>query len=128
MYGFPYIADCIGSDFRGPCKNASAPVPCGDGTCRSDFVDCLRSLSRLELRTQALQQEKQQRQEQQGQEQQDGAPGGVSQADSVPEWLRGAWTFDGKGVLKDGERRQEAPQQIDNAPTVNWFANKKYGG
>jgi len=44
-YGFPFVSDCVGSSFTGPCKDSKAPVPCGDGTCRSDYVTCLRALS-----------------------------------------------------------------------------------
>jgi hypothetical protein len=50
VYGFPLVSECVGSSFIGPCKNMSLPVPCGDGTCRSDYVDCLRAMSRLELK------------------------------------------------------------------------------
>lgn len=46
-YGFPYISDCVDSTaFRGPCTDPTKPVPCGDGQCRSDYIDCLRSLLR----------------------------------------------------------------------------------
>ena len=31
--------------FTGPCKDSATPVPCGDGTCRSDYVSCLRAMS-----------------------------------------------------------------------------------
>ena len=50
LYGFPFVSDCVGSSYIGPCKNNSLPVPCGDGTCRSDFVDCLRAMSLLEIK------------------------------------------------------------------------------
>ena len=44
QYGIPYISDCVGSDFRGPCLSSELPVPCGDRTCRSTFVECLAAL------------------------------------------------------------------------------------
>jgi len=43
-YGIPYISDCVGSSFRGPCRSSDLPVPCGDKTCRSTFVECLQVL------------------------------------------------------------------------------------
>ena len=51
-YNFPFVSECVGpSDAaNGPCKDSSAPVPCGDGTCRSDYVACLRALSDAERR------------------------------------------------------------------------------
>jgi hypothetical protein len=51
-YNFPFVSDCVGgSGFSGPCKDSRAPVPCGDGSCRSDYVSCLRALSRSERAT-----------------------------------------------------------------------------
>jgi hypothetical protein len=46
-YNFPFVSECVGpSDSgNGPCRDSAAPVPCGDGTCRSDYVACLRALS-----------------------------------------------------------------------------------
>eukprot|EP00802_Teleaulax_amphioxeia_P005385 Tamp_05389.p1 GENE.Tamp_05389~~Tamp_05389.p1 ORF type:complete len:825 (-),score=116.94 Tamp_05389:513-2654(-) len=49
QYGIPYISDCVGSDFRGPCLSSSLPVPCGDRTCRSTFVECLAALMQQEV-------------------------------------------------------------------------------
>jgi hypothetical protein len=49
QYGIPYISDCVGSEFRGPCLSSSLPVPCGDRTCRSTFVECLGALMELEV-------------------------------------------------------------------------------
>ncbi|XP_070556270.1 uncharacterized protein [Ptychodera flava] len=49
-YNFPYISNCVGSDFSGPCYDPKYPVPCGDHTCRSTYVECLRALSDLELK------------------------------------------------------------------------------
>jgi hypothetical protein len=45
-YNFPYVSECVGaSEFTGPCKDSAFPVPCGDGTCKSDYISCLRALS-----------------------------------------------------------------------------------
>lgn len=53
-YNFPFVSDCVSSpSFTGPCKESQNPVPCGDGTCRSDYVSCLRALSEKE-RTDSL--------------------------------------------------------------------------
>ena len=48
-YNFPFVSDCVGSQFRGPCKDPVFPVPCGDGTCQTDYVACLRAMSKKEL-------------------------------------------------------------------------------
>ena len=48
-YNFPFVSDCVGnSGFSGPCKDSQAPVPCGDVSCRSDYISCLRALSEVE--------------------------------------------------------------------------------
>ena len=58
-YGFPHINSCVGSeknkkDFlrlsggNHKCKESNAPVPCGDGSCQSDYISCLKVLSKLE--------------------------------------------------------------------------------
>ena len=58
-YGFPHINSCVGSeknkkDFlrlsggNHKCKESNAPVPCGDGSCQSDYISCLTVLSKLE--------------------------------------------------------------------------------
>lgn len=45
-YNFPFVSDCVATvPSSGPCKESERPVPCGDGTCRSDYVSCLRALS-----------------------------------------------------------------------------------
>ena len=50
-YNFPFVSDCVGSSFSSSnCKDTASPVPCGDGTCRSDYVACLRALSDSERR------------------------------------------------------------------------------
>ena len=46
-YGFPYISDCIGTKFKGPCKDPAKPVPCDtkpEGTCQSDYITCLKKM------------------------------------------------------------------------------------
>jgi len=52
-YNFPYVGDCVGtqkgSTFKTPCKNPSLPVPCADGECKANFVECLRDLRELEI-------------------------------------------------------------------------------
>ncbi|XP_077864238.1 uncharacterized protein LOC144349562 [Saccoglossus kowalevskii] len=50
QYNFPFISSCVGSDFSGPCTDSRFPVPCGDHTCRSTYVECLQALSDLENR------------------------------------------------------------------------------
>ena len=52
-YGIPYISDCVLSDFHGPCTAPNKPVPCGDRTCRSTFVECLQVLLDMNARHQA---------------------------------------------------------------------------
>ncbi|CAH1773495.1 unnamed protein product [Owenia fusiformis] len=47
-YGFTEPAKCVGSDFIGPCEDSRYPVPCGDYTCKSTYIECLRSLAQLE--------------------------------------------------------------------------------
>lgn len=44
QFGFGLISNCVGSDFLGPCKDSLKPVPCGDYTCRSSFIECLQAL------------------------------------------------------------------------------------
>ena len=45
------MSDCVGSSFSSSnCKDSASPVPCSDGTCRSDYVTCLRALSDGERR------------------------------------------------------------------------------
>mgnify|MGYP007044696272 CR=1 FL=1 len=83
-YNFPFISDCVWSDFNGkpcvvtcwcgrggsfvvgetllimdllrmtslvgPCDDSAYPVPCGDGTCHSDYISCLRALTAMKKR------------------------------------------------------------------------------
>jgi hypothetical protein len=59
-YGFPHINSCVGGKIKNDfvshggkkCKESNAPVPCGDGTCRSDYISCLKVLSKLERKHQ----------------------------------------------------------------------------
>uniref|UniRef100_A0A7S0SUE0 Uncharacterized protein n=1 Tax=Chromulina nebulosa TaxID=96789 RepID=A0A7S0SUE0_9STRA len=46
VYGLPYVSDCIGKvDSSLKCSDMKKPVPCGDGTCHSDYISCLRSMA-----------------------------------------------------------------------------------
>jgi len=49
VYGLAFISDCVGEQQYGTkaisCPNLKLPVPCGDGTCHSDYISCLRSYS-----------------------------------------------------------------------------------
>src|SRR5690554_4370023 len=48
-YGLPFVSDCVGSEFKGPCPDSRYPVPCGDETCHSDYISCLRAMVKLEI-------------------------------------------------------------------------------
>jgi hypothetical protein len=48
-YNFPYMSDCIGSSFNGPCPEPAAPVPCGNGKCTTDYIACLKSMKQTEM-------------------------------------------------------------------------------
>ena len=59
VYNLPFVSDCVGQRaFRYglhsrtagksdvvKCDDLERPVPCADGTCHSDYISCLRSLS-----------------------------------------------------------------------------------
>ena len=49
VYGLAFISDCVGEQQYGTkavsCPSLKFPVPCGDGTCHSDYISCLRSYS-----------------------------------------------------------------------------------
>ena len=49
VYGLAFISDCVGEQRFGSkaisCPNLKLPVPCGDGTCHSDYISCLRAYS-----------------------------------------------------------------------------------
>ncbi len=48
VYNLPFISDCVGNrETKGnlDCPDLALPVPCGDGTCHSDYISCLHSLS-----------------------------------------------------------------------------------
>ena len=49
-YNFPFMSDCVRSDFEGPCSSVALPIPCGDGTCRANYIDCLQALLDYEAR------------------------------------------------------------------------------
>lgn len=44
VYNIAFISDCIGSEAgrKLTCPDLQRPVPCGDGTCHSDYISCLR--------------------------------------------------------------------------------------
>lgn len=50
QFNFPFISHCVGdqSSFSGPCTDSRYPVICGDGSCKSTYIECLRSLADLE--------------------------------------------------------------------------------
>jgi hypothetical protein len=48
-YNFPFMSECIGSDFSGPCPEPAAPVPCGNGECTTDYIACLKSMTKSEM-------------------------------------------------------------------------------
>lgn len=43
-----HLSGCVSSAFTGPCKDPFKTVPCGDHTCRSTYVECLRAIYDLE--------------------------------------------------------------------------------
>ena len=45
VYNFDVISECVKSSFEGPCPDTKYPIACGDGTCKSDYVSCLRDES-----------------------------------------------------------------------------------
>ncbi|XP_064605152.1 uncharacterized protein LOC135470257 isoform X3 [Liolophura sinensis] len=48
-YQFKLISNCVGnSGFDGPCTDSRFPVPCGDRSCRSTYIECLQVLNQLE--------------------------------------------------------------------------------
>jgi len=44
VYNIAFISDCIGSELgrKITCPDLKNPVPCGDGSCHSDYISCLR--------------------------------------------------------------------------------------
>ena len=48
-----HLSECVSSSYTGPCKDPSKPVPCGDHTCRSTYVACLRAIYELEAQEKA---------------------------------------------------------------------------
>merc|ERR1711871_1803354 len=56
-YGFAHISDCVGGKMNEifkkkggkKCKESSHPVPCGDGSCQTDYISCLKVMSKIEL-------------------------------------------------------------------------------
>lgn len=44
VYNFEVISECVQSLFKGPCSDTRYPIACGDGTCKSDYISCLRDI------------------------------------------------------------------------------------
>ena len=101
-YNFPHVAECVGSWFEGPCDDSARPVPCGDGTCHTDYISCLRSLS-----------EKVMEKKRKEMEEDDSSSSSSSDDDIFSSFLRGAsrgessqgfegeWSYGSRGVRKD---------------------------
>ena len=68
------------------CDESNAPVPCGDGSCQSDYIKCLKVLSSLERskRKRALPK--------------------VTKSSLMDMWHRKEWTFSNKGIVKTNLR------------------------
>lgn len=45
VYNFGVISDCISSKFNDQCTDPTAPIACGDGTCKTDYISCLRDIN-----------------------------------------------------------------------------------
>ena len=93
-YGFPHINSCVGGKVKTDfvrnggkkCDESNAPVPCGDGSCQSDYIKCLKVLSSLERskRKRALPK--------------------VTKSSLMDMWHRKEWTFSNKGIVKTNLR------------------------
>ncbi|XP_005110315.2 uncharacterized protein LOC101864487 [Aplysia californica] len=46
LVDIPGIASCVRSQFGGPCNDSRYPVPCGDKSCRSTYIECLQVMQR----------------------------------------------------------------------------------
>ena len=49
QYGFPFISHCVGLEYGSKdapkkCTDSRFSTPCGDGTCKATYVDCLGAL------------------------------------------------------------------------------------
>ena len=45
VYNFGVISDCVSSKFDNHCTDPAAPIACGDGTCKTDYISCLRDMN-----------------------------------------------------------------------------------
>lgn len=45
VYNFDIISDCVSSKFDNHCTDPAAPIACGDGTCKTDYISCLRDMN-----------------------------------------------------------------------------------
>ena len=64
------------------CEESNAPVPCGDGSCQSDYISCLKVLSKME-RTKRKR-----------------AAPKITKSSLLEMWRKKEWTFSNKGVVK----------------------------
>lgn len=49
LYDFPFVGDCVGGmPAKSKCTEPEAPVPCGDGTCTTDYITCLRRTAKAD--------------------------------------------------------------------------------
>ena len=89
-YGFPHINSCVGGKIKTDfvrnggkkCEESNAPVPCGDGSCQSDYISCLKVLSKME-RTKRKR-----------------AAPKITKSSLLEMWRKKEWTFSNKGVVK----------------------------
>ena len=44
VYNFNLISDCVSSKFNDNCRDPKTPISCGDGTCKTDYISCLRDI------------------------------------------------------------------------------------
>lgn len=102
-YNFPYISDCVGSWFSGPCDDPAYTVPCGDGKCHSDYISCLRSLADISREKEAKKRSDALRIS--GDVTIPGLRGTVYKADESfsPEGFEGAWSYGSKGVVVEAK-------------------------
>ena len=100
-YNFPHVSECVGSWFEGPCDDSARPVPCGDGTCHTDYISCLRSLS-----DKVMEKKRKESEELDGGDSSHDGDGfssflrGASRGESS-EGFEGEWSYDSRGFKKE---------------------------
>ncbi|XP_062506504.1 uncharacterized protein LOC134183072 [Corticium candelabrum] len=112
-YGFPYISTCVESDFSGPCKDSAKPVPCGDYSCRSTYVECLQVLNELEFKRNQLLK----RFDVIHKSGTTAAPGNFGGSD-VTMLDNGGWVYNQDGIIIKQEKFEKLPEY--NKPEVKW--------